>query len=212
MLLTSKKTTKLAWWAPFGEFCILRVQKGRQVGNQVKMHPLRRLLLRSATQLYFAPTLLETQARCLSASCIRGSGSGESRGQESSGYSALGAGVVASGLCVVWYLRSRTGERHRTQAPAIIKLLPQVEASGGERKDDKPEKVSARERRYKDFSSISFKGEPYMTPRDFLESVTHDSPRRESASHSQYSTFSHVGILMQKLTPSFSTTMMCRSC
>ncbi len=95
------------------------------------------------------------------------------------------AGVIASGLCLSWYLHGGGGgekgekgdvpSNHRLSLPS---LLPQLRASEPEEKREGQEKVSIRERRYKAFSSIKYKGELYMTPRDFLESVTSDGPRR----------------------------------
>ena len=32
-------------------------------------------------------------------------------------------------------------------------------------------------KRYKDFASVMYEGDMYMTPRDFLESITQDEPR-----------------------------------
>ena len=61
-------------------------------------------------------------------------------------------------------------------------LLPRVSADGGG-KAGKPDtgeeapKISRRELRYQEFSSIKYEGEVYMTARDFLESVTQDTPR-----------------------------------
>ncbi|KAI8495308.1 Calcium uptake protein 3, mitochondrial [Branchiostoma belcheri] len=39
------------------------------------------------------------------------------------------------------------------------------------------QKMSDRERRFREFSSVEYKGQMYMTPRDFLESVTEERPR-----------------------------------
>lgn len=143
------------------------------------MYPLRRLLLREVRGVYIVPALSGYQPRCLSTSKASDVSSQRPEGN-SRRTSLLGVGVVgavASGLCLAWYLRDdKESGRH---VPSVVKLLPQVTAS--ERKEEATtEKVSIRERRYKDFCSISYKGEPYMTPRDFLESVTHDSPRRRS--------------------------------
>jgi hypothetical protein len=93
---------------------------------------------------------------------------------------AAGLGVVASGFGLAWYLhgQERTGS---SEGERGLKLpVMELRASDGEGKEGrKAPKVSMRERRYKDFASIKYKGEPYMTPRDFLESVTLDAPRRE---------------------------------
>lgn len=126
-----------------------------------------------------------SRSRCLSA--VRGSvaASDEAHhrngsGTNSSSVVATGLGVVASGLGLAWYLRGRESEGSKEHERVLQVPLLQLRASDGARKEEKPPaKVSVRERRYKDFSSIKFKGQPYMTPRDFLESVTIDEPRRE---------------------------------
>lgn len=41
------------------------------------------------------------------------------------------------------------------------------------------QKISVRERRYRAFASLEYDGEIYMSPQDFLESVTQDVPRRK---------------------------------
>ena len=66
------------------------------------------------------------------------------------------------------------------------RLFPTVQAGGkgedgkGKEKaaEEKP-KISARELRYKAFASYVYKGEPYMSARDFLESLIRDEPRCE---------------------------------
>lgn len=170
-----------------------------------------RTLLQRGVRLCPAPALSRSQARCLSTAGRTTFTSDESQSQqESSRTSPLSVGVVglaASGLCVAWYLHSK---ENASYMPTITKLVPQFKASEPEGKGAKPpEKVSVRERRYKDFSSISFKGEPYMTPRDFLESVTLDKPRRKSVTcENVFFNF----LLIQKLILSLSMTRICRIC
>ena len=84
--------------------------------------------------------------------------------------------LAGLGSCAVatWGLtRARRESRPR--------LFPTVQAGGkGEdrkgRENEKP-KISARELRYKAFASYVYKGEPYMSARDFLESLIRDEPR-----------------------------------
>lgn len=104
-----------------------------------------------------------------------------SKSQSYSGTGSWGyVGVVAvlasaTGLSLNWYKKKE--ER------VVDLFLPTLQAATKE-DEDKVRKVSLRERRYKDFASIMFHGEPYMTPRDFLESVTKDTPRCEQSSAS----------------------------
>jgi len=83
-------------------------------------------------------------------------------------------GALTSGACLALYLHGK----EKQPTGHSISLLPQLRAFG--KKEDKGhEKIPLREQRYKDFSSVQYNGQPYMTPRDFLESVTLDEPRRE---------------------------------
>lgn len=121
--------------------------------------------------------LPESRSRCLSA--VGGHPQQTSYGTRDPSAVTRGlglAGVVASGVGLAWYLHSR--ERRGSSEGRRDLQLPVLELRAAE-EDKAPAKVSVRERRYKDFSSVKFKGEPYMTPRDFLESVTLDKPRRE---------------------------------
>lgn len=139
-------------------------------------------ILRNVKALYLTSAIsipARTHLRCLS--FFRGS---ETSSDASTNYhhnsrinysARLGtAGLIVSGLGLAWYL-NRSPE---DQVTPLKVQLPKLSASSGDQKDkDDEKKVSVRERRYKDFSSIRFKGEPYMTPRDLLESVTLDKPR-----------------------------------
>lgn len=132
--------------------------------------------------LCLTPALRGSQSRCLSA--VGGSAASADGQQRNSTWNRAGlgiaAGVVASGLGLAWYLRGSGRKDSGEHGGGVQSPLLQLRASGGGKEDKAPTtKVSVRERRYKDFSSIKFKGEPYMTPRDFLESVTLDEPRRE---------------------------------
>ena len=77
------------------------------------------------------------------------------------------AGVAGIGV-IVYEWRGRGSS---------VQLLPELQAA-----EDKEEKVARRpwrEVRYEDFASFNYMGEPYMSARDFLESLTQDRPRRE---------------------------------
>lgn len=81
----------------------------------------------------------------------------------------LGAAAGVSGLGLVRYWKDGGGT-----------LLPQIRAAGRKDTDEEMKsKVSQREILYKDFASYVYKGEPYMSARDFLETVTRDEPRSE---------------------------------
>jgi hypothetical protein len=54
-------------------------------------------------------------------------------------------------------------------------MLPVLEAT-----ESKEVKMSKREKRYKEFASVMYNGDMYMTPRDFLESIVDDIPRPHS--------------------------------
>lgn len=89
--------------------------------------------------------------------------------------------LAGVGACAVaaWSLRRRgRGERG-------IHVLPPLKAGGEEEPkkegEEKP-KISGRELRYKAFASYIYKGEPYMSARDFLESLIRDEPRCETSS------------------------------
>jgi len=53
----------------------------------------------------------------------------------------------------------------------MIKLFPNLVAA------EEKVKISRREKRYKLYASIMYEDECYMTPRDFVESLTKDEPR-----------------------------------
>ena len=70
--------------------------------------------------------------------------------------------------------------RRRRREDGGVGVLPVARAGGSERgAEEKPKKVSGRELRYKSFASYVYKGEPYMSAHDFLESLIRDKPRCE---------------------------------
>ena len=74
--------------------------------------------------------------------------------------------VGGASLCVLYHYAKRRG--------LFYSALPLLRA-----KEEQSEAVtpSRKERRFKDFASCSYHGEPYMTARDFLESVSLVRPR-----------------------------------
>ncbi len=85
------------------------------------------------------------------------------------------AGLLVSGIGFIWYQRWKN--RRKSDQPAFSLQLNAGSGTSKEKNSEENPKISIRERRYKQFASIYFKGEPYMTPRDFLESVTINKPR-----------------------------------
>ena len=102
-----------------------------------------------------------------------------STGQDRGGPSLRGAvGVAASGLSILWFMQWKKRSSHEQYVVGLP--FPQLCAASPTSKEaSSVSKSSTREHRYKQFSSLSFKGESYMTPRDFLESVTLNFPRRK---------------------------------
>ena len=80
---------------------------------------------------------------------------------------------VVSGLGLAAFIYQWRAAKGRKN----VSLVPELNAGG--RKEGEAPKVSHRELRYKEFASIVYKGEPYMSVRDFLESVSQDEPRGE---------------------------------
>ena len=137
-------------------------------------------VIRDVRTLYFATVELGFQQRYLSAPQSLGI-SKDPRQTHEPRFSrpfavslGVAAGAITAGLGVVWYLRWQDKDQSVGWKSFFKIQLPQLNASNGQKN-----RVSHRECRYKDFCSVQFMGEPYMTPRDFLESVTTDEPRRK---------------------------------
>jgi len=81
-------------------------------------------------------------------------------------------------------LRKYVGEQHYSTTFFSIIYDYIVEEYGHlllQREDDlhKAIKLTTRERRFIKFASVTFDGQLYMTPQDFLDSVIEPEPRRE---------------------------------
>lgn len=87
------------------------------------------------------------------------------------------AALAGSGISILNCLLRKDDE---SAFKSGISLLPRVQASEKKSEDGPKPKVSLRERRYKKFASVVYKGQPYMTPRDFIESLMQDEPRSKS--------------------------------
>ncbi|XP_069487690.1 calcium uptake protein 3, mitochondrial isoform X2 [Ambystoma mexicanum] len=80
-----------------------------------------------------------------------------------------------------------TGAREQLAAVGLhprLPILPVAAAAGGEtgpvrraEMEDLDMYATSREQRFRTFASLEYEGQLYMTPRDFLESVTTDEPR-----------------------------------
>ncbi|XP_073501519.1 calcium uptake protein 3, mitochondrial isoform X5 [Phyllobates terribilis] len=76
-------------------------------------------------------------------------------------------------------LRSGEAMRGLRGAGILVPVSAAKETSSAEKSDfeDLDMFASSREQRFRVFASLEFEGQLYMTPRDFLESVTTDEPR-----------------------------------
>ena len=54
--------------------------------------------------------------------------------------------------------------------------------------------VSQREMTFLNFASVEYEGNVYMTPQDFLDSITEDKPRRKDQLLKYIEVFSHLGL------------------
>ena len=88
----------------------------------------------------------------------------------------LGVATLAASGIGFWNYFGR--EESDTSPENRLVLLPRLEAAEKKGYEEGPkQKVSLRERRYKMFASVVYNEEPYMTPRDFIESLLQDEPR-----------------------------------
>lgn len=84
--------------------------------------------------------------------------------------------LAGAGGAFVYNWRSRDAQRG-------LSLFPRVSTNEGdkaEKTSEEAHKVSRRELRYQEFSSLKYEDDVYMTARDFLESVTQDTSRGEA--------------------------------
>ncbi|XP_071314009.1 calcium uptake protein 3, mitochondrial isoform X2 [Trachinotus anak] len=122
----------------------------------------------------------------------RSSGAG-TRGKQTSSHAAKALKVVAAGACVAAagaayyrcsFVRGRSGLRSRVEARLLHLALPSVSATDKARTyglDDGDVYMSSYENRFRLFSSVEFEGQLYMTPLNFIESVTLNEPKSKRA-------------------------------
>ncbi|XP_029918334.1 calcium uptake protein 3, mitochondrial [Myripristis murdjan] len=100
---------------------------------------------------------------------------------------AAGAGVTAAaGAACCFYLfhDSRAGLASHVEARVLHLALPSVSATDKARPydlDDGDVYMSSYENRFRLFSSVEYEGQLYMTPLNFIESVTLNEPKRTRA-------------------------------
>eukprot|EP00096_Caligus_rogercresseyi_P001433 TRINITY_DN122_c0_g1_i1.p1 TRINITY_DN122_c0_g1~~TRINITY_DN122_c0_g1_i1.p1 ORF type:complete len:451 (-),score=92.68 TRINITY_DN122_c0_g1_i1:2071-3423(-) len=79
------------------------------------------------------------------------------------------AGVVSSGVAYFWWQDKKRKARIGVENVEI--------ASTSQAMASKSQRLTAREKRFLQFSSVEYGGRVYMTPRDFLESIVESEPR-----------------------------------
>ncbi|XP_058654898.1 calcium uptake protein 3, mitochondrial isoform X4 [Onychostoma macrolepis] len=82
--------------------------------------------------------------------------------------------ITVGGFAVVYY-------QHNASLRALISPLPAVAAKekASASAEDEEVSMSAHEHRFRLFSSLEFDGQLYMTPLDFIESVTMSEPKKK---------------------------------
>ncbi|KAI4880107.1 hypothetical protein NFI96_031691 [Prochilodus magdalenae] len=126
-----------------------------------------------------------------SASACRGRPGG-SPGVRARAGACLGAGAVAAaGALYFWYHRGARGATEQ-QHSGGLSLLPALRARGHDKEGEEEEEearpfdlgdrdvsMSSHEYRFHLFSSVEYEGQLYMTPQNFIESVTMSQPRNK---------------------------------
>ncbi|XP_052470260.1 calcium uptake protein 3, mitochondrial-like isoform X2 [Carassius gibelio] len=94
---------------------------------------------------------------------------------------------VGTGLCItvggfaVVYYNSSPDRGHASSLRALISPLPAVAAKekASASAEDEEVLMSAHEHRFRLFSSLEYEGQLYMTPLDFIESITMSEPKKK---------------------------------
>ncbi|KAJ8269701.1 hypothetical protein COCON_G00123080 [Conger conger] len=76
----------------------------------------------------------------------------------------------------------RRGPGHISSSRSLLPSLPSVAAKGKARKfdfEDRDMFMSSQEHRFRLFSSVQYEGQLYMTPQNFIESVTMNEPKHK---------------------------------
>ncbi|XP_031415454.1 calcium uptake protein 3, mitochondrial isoform X11 [Clupea harengus] len=101
------------------------------------------------------------------------------------GWLAVGVGMATGGVMAYYYFHERhdskrKGLGHNINGRALLPSLPAVAAKEKGRPFDFEEGdvyMSSHEHRFRLFSSVEYEGQLYMTPQNFIESVTMSEPR-----------------------------------
>ncbi|XP_067313808.1 calcium uptake protein 3, mitochondrial isoform X4 [Pseudorasbora parva] len=90
--------------------------------------------------------------------------------------------ITLGGFAVVYYQHSSSPDRgHTASLRALISPLPAVAAKeqASALAEDEEVSMSTHEHRFRLFSSMEYDGQLYMTPLDFIESVTMSEPKKK---------------------------------
>ncbi|ROJ29381.1 Calcium uptake protein 3, mitochondrial [Anabarilius grahami] len=90
--------------------------------------------------------------------------------------------ITLGGFAVVYYQHNSSPDRgHAASLRALISPLPAVAAKdqASASAEDEEVSMSAHEHRFRLFSSMEYDGQLYMTPHDFIESVTMSEPKKK---------------------------------
>ncbi|CAN9514736.1 unnamed protein product [Ophioblennius macclurei] len=134
------------------------------------MAALRRLLLLSFTRASKSGTLASPNKTTTTVKVITGA--------------CVAAAAVAAAAAASYYNHRRPGFRSHVEARLVHLALPSVSATEKPRTyglDDGDVYMSSYENRFRLFSSVEYEGQLYMTPLNFIESVTLNEPRSKRA-------------------------------
>ncbi|KAM9770751.1 calcium uptake protein 3, mitochondrial isoform 4-T4 [Menidia menidia] len=99
---------------------------------------------------------------------------------------AVGACVAAGGAVAIYFYKDISGiDRKRMKRQSINGLLPSIPTVEAKEKgrpfdfEDGDVYMSSHEYRFRMFSSVEYDGQLYMTPQNFIESVTMSEPRNK---------------------------------
>ncbi|XP_020787132.1 calcium uptake protein 3, mitochondrial isoform X4 [Boleophthalmus pectinirostris] len=114
---------------------------------------------------------------------------GQTAGGRGRGYLTAGVCLATGGVVAYYFYNDLTSDRPRKRmesrgisGPGLLPYIPTVEA-----KDKSPVfdfetgdvHMSSHEHRFRMFSSVEYEGQLYMTPQNFIESVTMSEPRNK---------------------------------
>ncbi|XP_055087292.1 calcium uptake protein 3, mitochondrial isoform X6 [Periophthalmus magnuspinnatus] len=114
---------------------------------------------------------------------------GQTLGGRGRGYLTAGVCLATGGVVAYYFYNDLTRDRERNRmerrginAPGLLPLIPTVEAKDKTLVFDFETgdvHMSSHEYRFRMFSSVEYEGQLYMTPQNFIESVTMSEPRNK---------------------------------